>query len=291
MSEVAQDELLAGFIYESIDLLRDLPDQLETYCSNPADGGPLDGVFRSVHTIMGNAGFFGLVQIKKFSHSLENTLDEIRKQTIALDESLTRVLVDGFDLLDAMLDEVQEGALADELAAPQQELLDRIEELTKDSRSGDPLEQVLLLLSELNEEIASADVEFSATWSARIHQIQSELTGEDSPQEDASPAPGDPQDSSENLTPEQWIDTKFQCQGHDITSQVRPLLEWFLTVDKGGYSKSMGQTFLDLLHVLIDGAKENGDSPLQEGLSATFQNGRMIFQSSMDFDHNLAAIL
>jgi two-component system, chemotaxis family, sensor kinase CheA len=82
MSE--DDELLAAFVDESLELLQDLPSSLESYSADSSDTEQINAIFRAVHSIKGNAGFLGLGGIKQFAHSLENTLDEVRGGALVL---------------------------------------------------------------------------------------------------------------------------------------------------------------------------------------------------------------
>ena len=69
-TEISND-LLAGFIDESFELLHELPEQLDAYRGDPEDAEAINFVFRGIHTVKGNAGFFGLGAIKKFAHSIK----------------------------------------------------------------------------------------------------------------------------------------------------------------------------------------------------------------------------
>ena len=91
-------ELLADFVDEAAESLQDLPAQLDAYCRRPEDDEPINAVFRAVHSIKGCAGFLGVRAIKTFSHSLENTLDEVRTHKVSLGDELRRLFVESFDL-------------------------------------------------------------------------------------------------------------------------------------------------------------------------------------------------
>ncbi len=52
------DGLLDSFCEEAMDLLQDLPSKLAEFAHTPTNAEPINVVFRSVHTIKGNAGFF-----------------------------------------------------------------------------------------------------------------------------------------------------------------------------------------------------------------------------------------
>ena len=129
-SAAETDDLLADFIDESFDILRALPNSLRVYNSDTTNAEPINAVFRAIHTIKGNAGFFGLVSIKQFAHALENTLDAVRQSKLLLSDDLARSLIEGFDLLEVMLHEMLDGQVARDLGERQQVLLQRIDELS-----------------------------------------------------------------------------------------------------------------------------------------------------------------
>jgi len=93
-------ELLNDFLQEALDSLREIPQQLDQFFSSPEDTEPIHAVFRSVHSIKGAAGFFGLLGIKNFAHRLENVLDKLRSGTLPPDPRLAELLIQGIDLLD-----------------------------------------------------------------------------------------------------------------------------------------------------------------------------------------------
>jgi len=104
-------DLAADFFDESIDSLQHLAEHLEAYQRNPDDREPIHQVFRAIHTIKGNSGFFGMKSINGFSHSLEHTLDALRNDSLRLSDDLHSAVIDSFDLLEEMLESAAGGAL------------------------------------------------------------------------------------------------------------------------------------------------------------------------------------
>ena len=84
MEESANDgnELLLDFCDEAMDLLQELPEELARFAQDPTDAEAINVVFRAVHTVKGNAGFFGLNRVKEFAHSLEDAFDEMRQDHV-----------------------------------------------------------------------------------------------------------------------------------------------------------------------------------------------------------------
>src|SRR5512144_2454457 len=97
-------ELIAEFVDEARASLESLPELLARFTAQPEVEEPIHGVFRAVHSIKGCAGFLGLAAVKAFSHSLENTLDEVRNRKLNCRDELRRSLVEMLDILDGLLE-------------------------------------------------------------------------------------------------------------------------------------------------------------------------------------------
>ena len=162
-------ELIEDFVEESIAALETLPAKIEACLRNPADDEPLNAVFRAVHSVKGNAAFFGFVAVKSFAHALENTLDEIRRRDVRLTPELAQALLCGFTALRELVEAALHGQLAAELPPAHGELLTQIAELSEQSRldsttEGDLLDDV----RRLAEEIAQIDSPGSKEFAQRL---------------------------------------------------------------------------------------------------------------------------
>ncbi|MBF0193815.1 MAG: response regulator [Magnetococcales bacterium] len=101
-------ELIALFVQEAVEHLETVePDLLEMEESGEdTDAETVNRLFRSVHSIKGSAGFFGLTKISKLSHVMENLLGKVREKTIKADADVTASLLTGLDKLKTMIDDV-----------------------------------------------------------------------------------------------------------------------------------------------------------------------------------------
>ncbi len=79
---------------EQIEMLEQLLLQLEVV---PDDRDLLDALFRSVHTVKGSAGIFGLDAVVAFTHHVETLLDRLRDGRVAFDEALGTLLLQSGD--------------------------------------------------------------------------------------------------------------------------------------------------------------------------------------------------
>lgn len=72
-----------------------------------ADPEQVNSVFRSIHTIKGNAGFFKLMTIEKLAHSMENVLSRMRSGEMGIEGDVIDELLKAADSLKIMLDKVE----------------------------------------------------------------------------------------------------------------------------------------------------------------------------------------
>jgi two-component system chemotaxis sensor kinase CheA len=94
--------LFSEFIDESIESLSQIEPLFVTILKNP-DSQIINTIFRPIHSLKGNSAFFGLFNIKKVAHSIENILDKLRNNKITPNEKLLSTLNDGVDLLKKLL--------------------------------------------------------------------------------------------------------------------------------------------------------------------------------------------
>jgi two-component system chemotaxis sensor kinase CheA len=72
--------------------------------SSPTDIELLNAIFRSAHSIKGGAGSFGLTNLVRFTHALENLLDQLRSMEVPVTETAIGVLLASVDVLRVLLD-------------------------------------------------------------------------------------------------------------------------------------------------------------------------------------------
>jgi len=105
---IDEDGLLVSFVEESQQHLQTIePDLLELeQGGDTVDSEVLNRIFRSIHSIKGASGFFGLQQIGEISHIMENLLSLLRDGKISVTPELTDALLAGVDALRAMVEDV-----------------------------------------------------------------------------------------------------------------------------------------------------------------------------------------
>ena len=68
------DDLLTEFVAETREMLGALSSEIVAWEADPADRARLDTIFRFVHTVKGNCGFFDFPRLEALSHAAEDAL-------------------------------------------------------------------------------------------------------------------------------------------------------------------------------------------------------------------------
>ncbi len=100
---------LDTFIQEANELLEVIGHKVLAMESTADDPELINDIFRTAHTLKGNAGIFELSGIQKLTHTLESLLDALRHQEIAFTPAMIDVLLDGFDLVKEMVEVIADG--------------------------------------------------------------------------------------------------------------------------------------------------------------------------------------
>ncbi|MBF0349668.1 MAG: chemotaxis protein CheW [SAR324 cluster bacterium] len=96
-------EMMNGFIEEAQEHMAMIESGLLKIERDPEDHDNINQLFRSVHTIKGGAGFFGLDKITQIAHAMESLLSKARENLITITSEHTDMLLAGYDLLSQML--------------------------------------------------------------------------------------------------------------------------------------------------------------------------------------------
>jgi two-component system, chemotaxis family, sensor kinase CheA len=106
--DIEDDEILQGFIEESLEHLADIENDLLAIEEGGAniDEDLVNKVFRAAHSIKGGAGFMGLTTIQELSHAAENVLGMIRSKKLIPSPEIINVLLIASDQLQSMIEDV-----------------------------------------------------------------------------------------------------------------------------------------------------------------------------------------
>lgn len=113
--QIEDDEILQGFVEESLEHLADIENDLLAIEDGGAniDEDLVNKVFRAAHSIKGGAGFMGLTVIQELSHHTENVLGMIRSKKLIPTPEIINVLLLASDQLQSMIEDVQNSNTVD----------------------------------------------------------------------------------------------------------------------------------------------------------------------------------
>ncbi|TMJ18777.1 MAG: chemotaxis protein CheA [Alphaproteobacteria bacterium] len=99
------NDLINDFIAETRDMAQALSGAIVAWEAAPQDRDRLDEIFRFVHTVKGNCGFFDLARLEALSHAAEGALAEVRAGKRVADTRLVNAVL-------AIIDRIGELVLA-----------------------------------------------------------------------------------------------------------------------------------------------------------------------------------
>jgi len=97
------EEFVQEFLVESTENLDQLDRDLIALEQAPGDEERLASIFRTVHTIKGNSGFFGFAKLGALTHSGEHLLGRLRDGKLTFDDRVTGSLYSMVDAVRAIL--------------------------------------------------------------------------------------------------------------------------------------------------------------------------------------------
>ena len=100
-------EFIGEFLVESTENLDQLDKDLLALEAEPGDPQRLASIFRTVHTIKGNSGFFGFSKLGALAHSGEHLLGRLRDGTLTLDDRITGTLYTMVDAVRSILQAIE----------------------------------------------------------------------------------------------------------------------------------------------------------------------------------------
>jgi len=150
------------FLQESADHIASMEAGLLQLRSTPDDVELLNSIFRAAHSIKGGAGSFGMTNLVRFTHSLENILDRMRALEMQATDEVINILLRSVDVLSGLLEADADAAMPPAAL----ELNEQIEALLPsdaaqgETASHDSSQQTLPKLQEDERKINFYKVEF-----------------------------------------------------------------------------------------------------------------------------------
>ena len=103
------DDLIADFVAECREMLEALGGEIVAWEAKPDDRPRLDSIFRFVHTVKGNCGFFDFPRLEALSHAAEDALADCRSGRRVPDGALVSAVLAVIDRIGEMIAAIDAG--------------------------------------------------------------------------------------------------------------------------------------------------------------------------------------
>lgn len=103
------DDLIADFVAECREMLEALGGEIVAWEAQPDDRARLDSIFRFVHTVKGNCGFFEFPRLEALSHAAEDALADCRAGRRVPDGALVSAVLGIIDRISEMVAAIEAG--------------------------------------------------------------------------------------------------------------------------------------------------------------------------------------
>ena len=103
------DDLIADFVAECREMLEALGGEIVAWEAEPDDRARLDSIFRFVHTVKGNCGFFEFPRLEALSHAAEDALADVRAGRRTPDGQLVSAVLAVIDRIGEMVAAIEAG--------------------------------------------------------------------------------------------------------------------------------------------------------------------------------------
>src|SRR5215211_7686023 len=103
------DDLIADFVAECREMLEALGGEIVAWEAEPDDRARLDSIFRFVHTVKGNCGFFEFPRLEALSHAAEDALADVRAGRRHPDGPLVSAVLAIIDRIGEMVGAIEAG--------------------------------------------------------------------------------------------------------------------------------------------------------------------------------------
>ena len=105
------EELLKDFFSEAQMQVDTLEQNILILENEGTNKDAVDEIFRAAHTLKGGSATVEMMELSHFTHLVEDVLDAIRSDQIAVNEAVVDVLLSGIDVIKAMLEQRMNGSV------------------------------------------------------------------------------------------------------------------------------------------------------------------------------------
>lgn len=106
-------EIVESFVVETQEIFENLDQDLVQLEQTPDDMDLINRIFRAVHTVKGTAGFLSFEQMSTLAHRFEDVLNKMRKGQLKFEPWMLDVMLEAFDLMKVLLQQVIDKKLED----------------------------------------------------------------------------------------------------------------------------------------------------------------------------------
>ncbi|MDR2517093.1 MAG: chemotaxis protein CheA [Spirochaetaceae bacterium] len=105
------EELLKDFFSEAQMQVDTLEQNILVLENEGGNKDAVDEIFRAAHTLKGGSATVEMMELSHFTHLVEDVLDAIRSDQLAINEAVTDTLLSAIDVIKAMLEQRMNGAI------------------------------------------------------------------------------------------------------------------------------------------------------------------------------------
>lgn len=119
-------EIVESFVIETNEIFEKLDNEILEIERYPEDKELINSIFRAVHTVKGTSGFLSFEQMSVLAHRFEDVLNKLRRGEITFKPAMLDVMLEAFDLMKVLLNQVIDQDIHDIDLAPTIEKLEAL---------------------------------------------------------------------------------------------------------------------------------------------------------------------
>lgn len=250
-------QILQEFIIETKDNLNVLEEKFVELESSPEDMDIIEPIFRTIHSIKGNSGFFNLTRVTVLAHNMENVLGALRDSKISIDSNIAELLLKGKDNITEMLDKVMSGdleSIKQESTEEDNVLIKKLENVLTSTNKQDKIPKMLDNVKILLDEAAKNNITLS---DEIVSNLLSSLTKtEQALKKYLATEPDDKdQDSDTHID-----STYFYYKDTDVTNYINSLNSFIENISEENCGSEYYKKFTNVLNELKSVLKNDKDA-------------------------------
>jgi two-component system chemotaxis sensor kinase CheA len=226
-------EFVEEFLVESSENLDQLDRDLLALEQAPGDPERLANIFRTVHTIKGNSGFFGFSKLGALTHSGEHLLGRLRDGKLTLNDRVTGSLYSMVDAVRAILQSIETSGTEGD-----HDFRDLAQSLSAAAEAEAVIEAEAVVEAEATADARPEPTPAATPVAADVIDNNTEATSE--------PAPAAPMPAPETLSPTQDLVPATPTQVSPVAAPTVSAAEGSIRVDVG-----LLASILDLVGELV----------------------------------------